>query len=182
MVPIILIVGAPAVGKTAVAQALAERFGKSIHVAVDSLRDMVVSGYVAPDAAWGPVLVEQLTLARKIARHMALAYYEAGYTVLVDDFWDPHSLLSEYNGLETYPDVYRVILFPRQDVAKARNRQRSGVSPVTGYIDWGIEMVYRSLNQNIGSLRTQGWIYIDNSDMSIDATADCILKAVHCLE
>ena len=52
MTPIFLITGAPAVGKTTTGRALASRFAKSLHIPVDDVRRMVVSGVRHPGSAW----------------------------------------------------------------------------------------------------------------------------------
>ena len=119
---IFLLVGPPAVGKSTTARALAAHFEKSIHIPVDDLRDMVISGLALPGGDWDEKLVEQLRLARESAAHMALAYRQAGFTVALDDFWDPASRLLEYSRLFEEPQVHRVLLFPSQRAAEERNR------------------------------------------------------------
>jgi chloramphenicol 3-O-phosphotransferase len=86
MTHIFLLVGAPAVGKSSTARALATHFQKSIHISVDSLRDMVVAGLVHPSHNWSQALIEQLRLARTSASQMALAYTKADFVVVIDDF------------------------------------------------------------------------------------------------
>ena len=46
--PVFVIVGPPAVGKSTTSKALAARFPKSLHIPVDDVRTMVVSGLVLP--------------------------------------------------------------------------------------------------------------------------------------
>ena len=65
--PIVLIVGAPASGKSTASRGLAARFARSIAINVDDLRSMVVGGVVHPSAVWTDELVEQLHLARQSA-------------------------------------------------------------------------------------------------------------------
>jgi hypothetical protein len=96
---VFLLVGAPAVGKRPAAHALALRLPRSVHIPVDTLRDMVVSGIVHPDDDWDAALIEQLKIARKTATQMAIDYSRAGFDVVIDDFWDPNSRLAEYEGL-----------------------------------------------------------------------------------
>jgi predicted kinase len=117
--------GPPAVGKSTTAHALATRFDKSIHIPVDDLREMVVSGLILPSEDWSQALVEQLALARQTAVQMALVYREAGYTVVIDDFWDPNSRLSEYTLLFTEANTHKILLLPNQEAAKSRNIKRS---------------------------------------------------------
>ncbi len=173
---IFLIVGAPAVGKSSTAKALAGRFPKSIHIPVDNLRDMVVSGLQYPAEEWSAALIEQLRLARETAVRMAMNYGEAGFDVVIDDFWDPVSRLAEYDSLWGLPGTARVLLFPSQEAAEARNLQRSGAEQATDYIAAGIRLVYSSLRPEVEKLRGEGWWVLDTTDASIDDTVNCILE------
>jgi len=175
---IFLLVGAPAVGKSSTAKALARRFPKSVHIPVDDLRDMVVSGLVYPGADWSAALVEQLRLARKTAVQMAIDYSRAGFNVVIDDFWDPASRLAEYDELWGLPGATRVLLFPSQSVAEARNLKRAGAEQTTDYIAEGIRLVYSSLSPEIETLRGAGWQIVDTTDASIDGAVDLILGLV----
>ena len=139
MTPIFLIVGGPAVGKSTTSRALAACFPKSIHIPVDDLRMMVVSGLAQPGAAWTLELVEQLLAARQSVTHMALTYRQAGFVVVIDDFWDPDSQLSEYAPLFSHPDVHKVLLFPDQQAAHQRNLDRAGPGATQHYLDQGIQ-------------------------------------------
>jgi predicted kinase len=173
---IYLLVGAPAVGKSSAARALARRCSKSVHISVDDLRDMVVSGQVLPGKEWSAELIDQLRLARKTASQMAMDYSQAGFDVVIDDFWDPVSRLAEYDGLREKPDAYRVLLYPSQAAAEARNAKRSGADPGGEYIAAGIRQVYHSLTADVDRLRGDGWRVHDTTDASIDQTVDRLLE------
>lgn len=174
---IFLLIGAPAVGKSSTAKALAGRFPKSIHISVDNLRDMVVSGMVYPGDDWSAELIEQLALARKTAAQMAIDYARAGFHVVIDDFWDPVSRLVEYDGLWALPGVYKILLYPSQEAAEARNRKRSGSEQAIEYIASGIRLVYHNLRAEVEHLRGEGWQVVDTTHLSIDGTVDLILSA-----
>ena len=175
MSAIFLIVGAPAVGKSTTAHALAARFTKSIHIPVDNLRDMVVSGLIYPGAEWSQGLVEQLRLARRVAVNMAIAYSQVGFTVAIDDFWDPASHLEEYSELSQVPGFHKILLFPTREIALARNQKRSGPGQVMEYIAGGIQAVYESLSPDLERLKESGWMVMDTSDKDIEAIVERIL-------
>lgn len=174
MNPIFLVVGPPAVGKSTTSRALAAQFDRSIHIPVDDLRDMVVSGLVLPSSIWSDDLVQQITLARESAIHMALTYRRAGFAVVIDDFVDPNRL-SEYQALRSHPDVHTVILYPIQSEAHRRNLQRAGTSPARDYIDEGIRIVYQQLDAVVDYLEQDGWTVLDTSTLSVEATVSKIL-------
>lgn len=167
LAPIFLIVGAPAVGKSTLSKAIALSFEKSIHVSVDDLRDMVVSGYIMPSPEWPAAIVEQLGLARETAVHIARTYQPAGFTVVIDDFYDPNHLI-EYEALDDRWPVNKILLYPDQAAAHARNFQRSGGD---AYIDDGIRLVYNSLQGQAHALKARGWLVLDTTSMTVEETA-----------
>lgn len=178
MSPIFLVAGAPAVGKSTTAHALAAQFKKSMHISVDDIREMVVSGVVRPGGIWDQPLIEQLALARESAIQMAITYNKAGFVVVVDDFWDPNSQLREYGPLFQHPDAYKILLFPSQQVAEERNLKRSSSIEGSRYIADGIRVVYDKLKTDIIGLDDQGWIIVDTSNKNVDATVKQILALV----
>lgn len=175
MTHIFLVAGPPAVGKSTTARALAAKFPKSIHIPVDDVRDMVVSGLVYPGSDWSPDLIEQLALARASVAQMAAAYSTAGFVVAIDDFWDHNSQLSEYRVLFQNPDFHRVLLFPSQRAAEDRNRKRSGPGGENAYLAGGIHLVYEHLQNELPNLERRGWMVVDTTDKSVEATVDTIL-------
>jgi hypothetical protein len=176
MLPIYLIVGPPAVGKSTTSRALASRFPKSIHIPVDDIRNMVVSGIELPGVDWSDELVLQIALARKGAAHMALYYQEAGFVVVIDDFWDADHI-SDYALLLDHPAFNKIVLYPAQGSAHQRNLQRAGDSPARTYIDRGIEIVYQQLNASAPQLEQDGWIVVDSTTLGIEDTVVRILES-----
>ena len=175
MQPIFIVIGPPAVGKSTTSKALASKYSRSIHIPVDDIRDMVVSGLALPGLEWSPELVQQLSLARESVIHMALNYQRAGFAVVIDDFLDPLQL-SEYQAFLNTPEIHKFVLYPDQATAHARNFQRAGDDPVRDYIDEGIHIVYQQLNFMIEPLRKDGWIVLDTTELSIEETVLEILN------
>ncbi len=172
--PIFVVVGPPAVGKSTTSRALAARFPKSIYIPVDDLRHMVVSGVVLPGPVWSDELIEQLSLARASVVHMARTYHQAGFAVVIDDFLDPHDLAA-YHTLGHRPHAHRIVLYPTQRMAHQRNLQRAGVSAERAYIDEGISIIYHHLNAVVGQLAQDGWMIVDTTTLSVEATVSTIL-------
>lgn len=168
---VFLVVGPPAVGKSTVTRLLAQSRPHAVLVEVDRIRDqMVVSGMVLPGPDWSAELVAQLAAARESACGIAEAYDRIGFDVVIDDFYDASSGLTEYEGL-TGPDVRRFVLLPRVEVARERNRGRSSGG---AFIDAGIDDVYRSLPSE-ADLTAAGWLVVDTSELTADQARDRLL-------
>ena len=108
---------------------------------------------------------------------MALAYREAGFTVVIDDFWDRNDL-QEYQGLAKVPDTRLVLLLPEQSQAHERNLLRAGDSPGRVYIDAGITDTYQHLSQRVEGLAQSGWLVLDTSDLDVESVVDAILAGM----
>jgi hypothetical protein len=175
--PIFLVVGAPAVGKSTTSRALAARFERSIHIPVDDLRDMVVSGLVLPNPVWSEPLVEQVGLARRTAIGSGLRYADAGFAVVIDDFWDPLELI-EYDAVPADRPFHRVLLRPDREEALRRNFGRHGDDPARPLLDAGIHHVYDLLDGPSARARLgQGdWLVLDTTQLQVDAAVDRILE------
>lgn len=176
MTHIFLLIGAPAVGKSSTARLLAVRFPKSIHIPVDTVREMVVSGVMHPGNDWGEDLIEQLAAARESVTQMAMTYSRAGFVVVIDDFWDPNSRLSEYRSLLADPQVYKVLLYPSLSAAIERNLKRSGPGVTSNYIADGIRSVYAHLETAVAELEQQGWLVLDTTELSVEDSVARILE------
>ncbi len=173
--PVFLVVGPPAVGKTTTSRALAARFTRSVHVPVDDLRHMVVSGLALPAIEWADELVRQIALARGVAIRMAQDYAASGFAVVLDDFPDPF-LLAEYAAFAARPRTHRVLLLPPREVALRRNRGRSGDGPEGDYIEGALPVAYAIVEPHVDRLRAEGWVVLDTSDLGVEETADAILR------
>jgi hypothetical protein len=171
--PIFLILGPPAVGKSTTSRALAASLAKSVHIPVDDLRNMVVSGLELPGAVWNDGLVRQIALARANAASMALAYRDAGFAAVIDDFWDANHA-TDYAALLGHAEVHRIVLLPVQATAHERNFRRSGDSVGRAYIDEGIRMVYQQLTPNLTELAREGWLIVDTTAMTVGETVTAI--------
>jgi predicted kinase len=173
MQPIFLVVGGPGVGKSTTSRALAATFPRSIHVPVDDLRHMVIAGLALPGPEWTPELVRQIALARGAAVRLALDYAEAGFAVVLDDFYDPHGL-AEYRGLIARPETHGVVLVPSQAEARRRNAARSP-GEAGAYIDEAIPTAYGFLEPALERLAAEGWLVLDTTAMDVDGAVAAIL-------
>ena len=172
---IFLLVGAPAVGKSTTAHALAAHFQKSIHIPVDDIRDMVVSGLLLPGPVWSEGLTEQVMLARAGVTQMALNYCKAGFVVVIDDFWDTNSHLQEYDNLILEANFHKILLLPSQQAAEERNIKRAGSGGGNPYIADGIRVVYEQIRNDFPEGKRSGWMVVDTTDKTADETVAHIL-------
>ena len=82
---VIVVTGIMAAGKSTVAQLLAERFPRSVHLRGDLFRRMIVRGQEPIGSPLSEDATAQLRLRYRLAVAAADGYAEAGFTVVLQD-------------------------------------------------------------------------------------------------
>lgn len=165
---VILVTGVMAAGKSTVAQLLAERFPRSVHVRGDLFRRLVVNGRVEPSPDMPPAAIEQLMLRYRLAAAAADGYAAAGFVAVLQDVI-VGSMLGDVVDMLTTRPRHVVVLDPDPAVVSARERDR----PKTGYGEsWRPDDFVRELRT--GTPRLGLWL--DTSDQAPAETVDTILE------
>jgi broad-specificity NMP kinase len=73
---VLLLTGAPGVGKTTVARLLAKRAQRSVQLESDELFHVIRSGYIEP---WGPASRDQNVVVMQVVSDAAATFAKAGY-------------------------------------------------------------------------------------------------------
>jgi chloramphenicol 3-O-phosphotransferase len=164
---VVLITGIQAAGKSTVAQALAERLPRSVHLRGDIFRRCIVNGRVdmspgADEEAWA-----QLRLRYRLAAATADTYADAGFAVIVQDVVLGDMLPWLVDQIRTRPR-YVVMLAPRPEVVAAREagRTKKAYGPFT------VEDLDRGLREETPHIG----LWLDNSDQTVTETVDEILR------
>ena len=101
MAELYAITGVMAAGKSTVAELLAQRFEKGVHLRGDVFRRMIVSGREEMCAEPSEEAVRQLHLRYRLAVDAAKAYFEAGFSVVLQDNYygqEWANLLERFSG------------------------------------------------------------------------------------
>jgi predicted kinase len=165
-----LITGIMAAGKSTVAQALAERLPKSVHLRGDVFRRMIVRGRAEMTATLLPEALQQLRLRYQLAANAARGYLEAGFSVVVQDVIVGESLPQVIDTLPAAP-LYVVVLCPNAETAAARDAARSKTGYSETFTAAILDRVLRSETPRTG-------LWLDSSVLSVEATVDAILAGL----
>lgn len=164
---IFIITGIMAAGKSTVAQLLAERFKKGVHVRGDIYRRMIAAGREEMTPNPTDEALKQLNLRYKLAAVAADEYFEAGFNVVVQDNIIG-GMLQDFIKMVHNRPLYVIALCPRPEVVAEREAKR----PKKGYGDWGVndfDNLFRSETPKIG-------LWLDTSEQTPEETVDEILK------
>jgi chloramphenicol 3-O-phosphotransferase len=161
-----IVTGPSAAGKTTVGRKLAERFTRGVHLEGDFFRRSVVAGRreVTPEA--DREALEQLLLRYRLGAAAADAYFDAGFTVVLEDVIAGELLLDTVALVRSRP-LHVVVLLPSAEAIAAREAAREE----SGYTRWSIEQLHDGFVH--GNTRLGLWL--DNSQQSPDESVDEIL-------
>lgn len=166
--PVVLITGISAAGKSTVAQLLAERFDRAVHVRGDLFRKMVVRGQVHMTAERPAEAVHQLWLRHQLTASTVDAYRQAGFAVVAQDIVIAENLRKLIDEIKSRP-LHLVVLAPDPDTVTGRELTR----PKKGYDEnWtphDLDRLFRKETPKLG-------LWLDNSDQTPDETVDEILE------
>lgn len=164
---IYLITGVMASGKSTVAQLLASRMEKGVHLRGDVFRKMIVSGREEMRENPPEEAMRQLRLRYRLAADAARTYWAHGFTVVLQDNYYGAELPRMLDLLHGCP-VRTVVLCPDVETVKRREASRGKL----GYAGFTVEALYE------GFLRETPRIgfWLDNSSQTPEETADAILK------
>jgi hypothetical protein len=163
---IYLITGPMAAGKSTVGRLLAARFPRGVHLEGDVFRRSIVSGReeMTPDAP--PEALEQLRLRYRLAAAAADTYFEAGFTVALEDVV-AGPLLDEYRTMIGGRPCHVIVLVPSMEAVAAREAERD----TKGYTAWTVEQLYDEFVRNTPRIG----IWLHTTGMTPDQTVDAIL-------
>ena len=163
---IILITGLMASGKSTIAQLLAGRMEKAVHLRGDIFRRMIVSGREDMRENAPPEAFEQLYLRYRMTADAAKSYYDHGFTVVVQDNYYGQALADMVKMFKGYP-LQVIVLCPDAETIAMREAGRGK----TGYTGFDIMPLYTSFMEETPRIGMR----IDSSNLSVRETADRIM-------
>lgn len=167
---IYLITGLMASGKSTVAEILARRLDRSVHLHGDIFRRMIVSGRA--DMAENPSYeaLSQLDLRYRLTANAAKEYHHAGFDVVVQDNYYGEQLPHMIDLLAPEP-VFTVVLCPSIESIKLREAGRNK----SGYGGFSVESLYEAFHSETPRIG----LWLDNSHQTPEETAAQIWKGAN---
>ena len=164
---IYLITGVMAAGKSTVAQLLAERMARGVHLRGDVFRRMIVAGREEMSETPTQGALDQLALRYRLAAQAAKTYCEAGFTVVLQDNYYGRALPEMIELLRGY-SIFPVVLCPRAEVVRRREAGRGK----TGYTGFAVERLCADFQRETPRLG----LWLDSSEQIPEETVESILQ------
>jgi predicted kinase len=145
--PVLILTGAPGVGKTTTGRLLAAGAPRSVHLESDRFFDFIAAGFVEP---WKPESHPQNTVVMQVVAEAAARYAGAGFFTVVDGIVIPRWFLEPLRaslGAAGFPVALAVLRAPLAVcLSRARERGWSGLAD-----DGVIERIWREFD-DLGAL------------------------------
>jgi hypothetical protein len=164
---IYLVTGPMAAGKSTVARLLAARFERGVCLEGDIFRRSIVTGRADPTPEMTHEELAQLRLRYQLAAAAADGYFEAGFTVVLEDVV-AGPFLGEMRALIRSRPCHVVVLLPSSDAIAAREAGRDH----KGYGVWGFEQ----LRDGFVNQTPRLGVWLDTSELTPAQTVDVILE------
>jgi chloramphenicol 3-O-phosphotransferase len=161
-----LISGPSASGKSTVGRLLAEQFPQGVYIEGDFFRRSIVSGRHEATPRLSREALEQLALRYRLGVSAADAYFDSGFTVVLEDVI-AGQLLSEVAATVRSRPLHVIVLLPTPEVLFARDVARVS----SGYSRWPVE----ELHHAFASATPRLGLWLDNSEQTPLETVETIL-------
>jgi predicted kinase len=164
---VLLITGIQAAGKSTVAQLVAERLPKSVHLRGDLFRRMIVGGRadMTPDPS--PEAIGQLRLRYELTAQVADAYFRAGFTVVAQDVVLGAHLTEMVRAIASRP-LLVVVLAPGPDAVAEREAGRAKKAYGSFTVS-SLDAALRRQTPRVG-------LWLDSSALTAEETATEVLR------
>ncbi|MFE2752564.1 AAA family ATPase [Actinosynnema sp. NPDC059335] len=163
---VVLITGIQAAGKSTVAQMVAERLPRSVHLRGDLFRRMVVNGRADMTPEPSEDAVRQLRLRYRLMATAADEYSREGFTVVAQDVILGEHLADVVRMIRHRP-LLVVVLAPDAEAVLAREAARAK----NAYDEWTVGLLDRGLRHDTPRLG----LWLDTSAQTPEETVNDLL-------
>ena len=165
---IVVVTGPQAAGKSTVADLLARRSPRGVHVRGDVFRRFVVSGQATFGGTLDAEARRQWLLRHQLAASAANDYARAGFDVVVQDLYFADALLPFLARLRSGP-VHLVVLLPDAETLERREAARAK----TGY---GADLTPSRHHADFVRTTPRLGLWLDTSHEDPEATVQTIVE------
>ena len=169
MSQIVIISGPPGAGKSSAAEALCERYDRTVHLETDDAYAWIRMGFIRP---WKPGSARQNMMVSRASARAATAFAQEQYGVFIDGVIGAMHLPAYIEELKAAAvPVHYAVLLPPVDVIIRRAAERD--KRIAGADE---SMFARVHAMFADAPDLPGWT-LDNSTMTAQQSADAVMEA-----
>ena len=168
MTQIVIISGPPGAGKSTTADALCERYDRTVHLQIDEIQNSIRMGYIPP---YKPESYNQTLMIARAASRAATSFAAELYGVFIEGVVGPDSLTAMLEELKPAGiPIHFAHLLPTADALIQRSHDRAQNN--AGVTDDMLRQVHAMF-----ASWTMPGVTIDNTAMTANQTADRVMDA-----
>lgn len=165
---VVILSGPSGAGKSSVAEALAQRYDRTVHLETDRLFRAIRMGFIHPMM---PESDRQNRMVARAAARAASAFAQDLFAVFIDGVIGPHLLPIYVDELKSAcVPVHFVLLMPSVEESMRRVAPRAADRRM-------IEAEHRELHRQFTEHGEFSGCLIDNTAMTAEETADVVMEA-----
>ncbi len=170
MSQIVIISGPPGAGKSTVAEALCQRYDRTVHLETDDIYGWIRMGYISP---WKSGSTQQNLMVSRAAARAASAFAAGHYGVFIDGVIGRDHLNVYIDELrDAAVPIHYVVLLPPIEEARRRALDRPKRVPETEDAEQ-----FRRAYEVFTPAEPLPGCTIDNGGLTADQTADRVMDA-----
>jgi chloramphenicol 3-O-phosphotransferase len=164
---VVILSGPSGAGKSSVAEALAQRYDRTVHLQTDLLFSAIRMGFISPMM---PESDRQNRMIARVAARAASAFAQDLFAVLIDGVIGPHLLSIYVHELKVAAvPVHFALLLPSVEESIRRVAPRTADRRM-------IEAEHRDLHRQFAEHGEFAGCVIDNTAMTAEETADVVME------
>ena len=169
MTQIVVISGPPGAGKSTTADALCERYDRTVHLVTDDAYAWIRMGFIQP---WKPGSARQNMMVSRACARAATAYAQEQYGVFIDGVIGPNHLPAYIEELKTaaVPIHYAVLLPPLPEIIRRSNERDKVIAGANDDMFTRVHRMFADVHN------PKPWT-LDNTALTANQTADAIMDA-----
>lgn len=174
--PVFIISGVPGCGKSTISKELVKRFDFGFVIPIETIRELVISGYSGPLPEWTEETTRQFDLSFTATANLCNLYNKNGFTIAIEQVLYPRDVEEKIVSQIRNKNIIKIFLNPKLETILDRNKKRNTKDFDTSMLIEPIKAMHPIMEKEF--ISKSDWNIIDSSHQTLSETVDEIIKLV----